>query len=185
MLKEQAADMFVFTGDLVNNSAGEFERWKHIFDGITAPLGQYSILGNHDYGDYIAWDSHDEKQQNLEALKKHHADVGRRLLLNEHIVLERGEHKLIVAGVENRGDGFSRHGDIDKALHGVDEESFVVLLSHDPTHWEKIVKDHDKHVHVTLSGHTHAMQMGFNFSWFKRSPIKYRYKKWAGHYTEK
>jgi uncharacterized protein len=116
LIKAQNADLFVFTGDLVNNSASEFDTWKSYFMGITAPLGQYSVMGNHDYGDYSARPTAEAKEADIALLHRHHADIGRHLLCNEHVILQKDEESIVLAGVENRGDGFSRHGDLDKAL---------------------------------------------------------------------
>lgn len=184
LIKSHKADIFVFTGDLVNNDAHEFTPWKEVFTGITAPLWQYSILGNHDYWDYVAWKNAHEKKDNLTLLKQHHTDIGWRLLLDEHIKIEKDWEILVIAWVENRWDSFSRYGNLEKALHGIDPAHFTLLLSHDPSHWNKQIKKHQKHVHLTLAGHTHWMQLGFDFSWFKRSPIKYRYKQRAWLYTD-
>lgn len=184
LIKKHEADIFVFTGDLVNNDAHEFTPWKDVFNGITAPLGQYSILWNHDYWDYVAWQSDQHKKDNMTLLKQHHKDLGWRLLLDEHIVIEKGWEKIILAWVENRGDSFSRYGDLNKALDGIELDKFTVLLSHDPSHWTKQIKKHTKHVHLTLAGHTHGMQLWFDFSRFKRSPIKYRYKQRAWLYSD-
>lgn len=182
IIKQQNADIFVFTGDLVNNTAHEFHQRKALFQDIIAPLGQFSILGNHDYGDYVSWPSPEEKTANIELLKQHHSDLGRRLLLNEHLVIEKDGQQLVIAGVENRGDGFAKYGDLGKTLEGVRHDLFTLLLSHDPSHRDKQIVSHDKHVHLTLSGHTHAMQMGFRIGKRRRSPIKYRYKKRSGLY---
>lgn len=182
LINKQQPDLFVFTGDLVNNHAAEFDTWKDIFAQIKAPHGQYSILGNHDYGDYAAWNTDEEKHANLEQLKQHHADIGWHLLLNEHTFIEKDGQKIKLAWVENRWHGFVQHGDLDKAIVCNNNECFTVLLSHDPTHWVEKVQHHKQHVHITLSWHTHGMQMGFDFTSFKRSPIKYRYKKWIGLY---
>lgn len=151
IIKQQNADIFVFTGDLVNNTAHEFHQWKELFKDIIAPLGQFSILGNHDYGDYVGRPSPEEKANNIELLKKHHADLGRRLLLNEHLVIEKDGQQLVIAGVENWGDGFAKYGDLGKTLEGVRHDLFTLMLSHDPSHWDKQIISHDKHVHLTLS----------------------------------
>lgn len=182
IVKEQDADLFVFTGDLVNNSAHEFRKRKPLFWQITAPYGQYSILWNHDYGDYVSWPSANAKAENLALLKQNHADIGRRLILDEHILLEKDGECIALAGVENRWDSFSRYGDLQKALSGIEPQLFTVLLSHDPSHRGKEVIQHPKYVHLTLSWHTHAMQMWFHIGKFRRSPIKYRYKRRAGLY---
>ncbi|QHS56169.1 metallophosphoesterase [Mucilaginibacter sp. 14171R-50] len=180
LAKAQKSDLFVFTGDLVNNAAWEIEQYIDRFGQIKAPYGQYSILGNHDYGDYIHWDSEQEKRANLAKLKQHHADLGYRLLLNENVVLEKGGQKLSLIGVENWGDGFIQLGDIDRAVEGVDANAFKILLSHDPSHWEKIVKQHPANVHLTLAGHTHGAQFGVEAANLRWSPVKYRYPDWAG-----
>lgn len=184
MIKKQNSDLFLFTGDLVNNLASEFEPWKKLFSTIRAPFGQFSVLGNHDYGDYVAWESVQHKAQNLENLKQHQADIGFRLLQDESIELEKDNQKIHLIGVQNWGHGFAKIGDLSKALSGLDQTGFKILLSHDPTHFEHEVKNHDTHIHLTLSGHTHGMQMGIDLPWFKWSPVKWRYKKWAGLYQE-
>lgn len=180
MIKAQKADLFVFTGDLVNNKAAEILPWIDVFSSIKAPFGQFSILGNHDYGDYIRWPDQQTKQRNLQSLKKYHAELGYKLLLDEHIILSKAGQEIILAGVENWGVGFGERGDLKKALTGVDKNAFKILLSHDPTHWETIVKRYPSKVHLTLSGHTHGMQVGLEALGIKWSPVKYRYPHWAG-----
>ena len=176
----QSADLFVFTGDLVNNKAEEIKPWIPLFNQIKAPYGQFSILGNHDYGDYIAWKSPSEKQQNLENLKKYHQEIGFKLLLDEHVYLEKGEDKIVLAGVENWGIGFGERGDLNAALNGTKPQDFKVLLSHDPSHFDAQVKKHPSKINLTLSGHTHGMQFGIELFGIKWSPVKLRYKHWAG-----
>ncbi len=180
LAKEQRSDLFVFTGDLVNNAAWEIEPYLHRFGAIKAPMGQYSILGNHDYGEYIEWASDEERENNLETLKQHHREMGYRLMLNEHIVLEKDGQKIVLLGVENWGKGFIQKGDLDKALAGVDPAAFKICFSHDPSHWEEIIKHHPANVHLTLSGHTHGAQFGVESDKFRWSPVQYRYKDWAG-----
>jgi predicted MPP superfamily phosphohydrolase len=180
LVKEQQADLFVFTGDLVNNKAEEIKPWIPLFNQIKAPFGQFSILGNHDYGDYIAWKSPLEKQQNLENLKKYHQEIGFKLLLDEHIYLEKGQDKIVLAGVENWGIGFGERGDLNAALNGTNLQDFKVLLSHDPSHFDAQVKKHPSKINLTLSGHTHGMQFGIELFGIKWSPVKLRYKHWAG-----
>jgi len=180
LIKAQKADIFVFTGDLVNNKASEIVPWIDMFSKIEAPFGQFSILGNHDYGDYVRWPDTLAKQHNLQTLKQYHAELGFKLLLDEHVALRKGDDKIILAGVENWGVGFGERGDLKKALTGVDNEAFKILLSHDPTHWETIVKKYSSKVHLTLSGHTHGMQVGLEALGIKWSPVKYRYPHWAG-----
>jgi predicted MPP superfamily phosphohydrolase len=185
MAQEQGSDLFVFTGDLVNNVATEFEPYEEMFRGITAPYGKYSILGNHDYGDYAQWDTMEDKHANMERLHRLHAGAGFRLLLNEYVEIEKDGEKIALLGVENWGKGFAQYGDLGKALQGVDPTAFKVLLSHDPTHWDEQVKKHDMPIHLTLAGHTHGMQMGVEIPGVIRwSPSQLRYKKWAGIYEE-
>lgn len=180
LAKAQKSDLFVFTGDLVNNAAWEIEQYIDRFGQLKAPYGQFSILGNHDYGDYIPWDSAEEKAANLQKLKRHHAELGYRLLLNENVEIEKGGQKISLIGVENWGKGFIQLGDLDKALRGVDKDAFKILLSHDPTHWEEKVRYNPTDIHLTLSGHTHGAQFGIETAGIKWSPIKYKYLDWAG-----
>ncbi|OYU95903.1 MAG: hypothetical protein CFE21_05680 [Bacteroidetes bacterium B1(2017)] len=184
LINEQKADLFLFTGDLVNNDAEEFEPWIDVFGKIKAPFGQFSVLGNHDYGDYRDWPSKEAKQKNHQDIIHHHAKAGFTLMRDENIKIEKDGQSISLIGVQNWGHGFIKMGDLDKALEGVDKNDFKILMSHDPTHFEHIVKNHDTHIHLTLAGHTHGMQMGVEFPWLKWSPIKYRYPKWAGLYQE-
>jgi predicted MPP superfamily phosphohydrolase len=180
LIKQQKSDLFVFTGDLVNNKASEIEPWISYFSQIKAPYGQFSILGNHDYGDYVKWDSQANKNANFQMLKQYHAALGYRLLLDEHVEIKKNGEKIILAGVENWGLGFGERGDLNKALKNVTVNDFKILLSHDPTHWEAQVKKHPMNIHLTLSGHTHGMQFGLEAFGIKWSPVKYRYAHWAG-----
>ncbi|WGQ11798.1 metallophosphoesterase [Pedobacter gandavensis] len=180
LIKAQKSDLFVFTGDLVNNKAEEIVPWMGHFSQVKAPHGQFSILGNHDYGDYIKWENETEKQTNLQSLKRHHAEMGYRLLLDEHVRIEKNGQHIILAGVENWGIGFGERGDLKKALQNVNPDDFKVLLSHDPTHWESEVKNWPSKIQLTLSGHTHGMQFGIEAFGIKWSPVKYRYAHWAG-----
>ena len=180
LIKAQNSDLFVFTGDLVNNKAEEIVPWMGHFSQVKAPYGQFSILGNHDYGDYIKWENEAEKQANLQSLKRHHAEMGYRLLLDEHVRIEKKGQHIILAGVENWGIGFGERGDLKKALQNVNPDDFKVLLSHDPTHWESEVKNWPSKIQLTLSGHTHGMQFGIEAFGIKWSPVKYRYAHWAG-----
>jgi predicted MPP superfamily phosphohydrolase len=176
----QKSDLFVFTGDLVNNAASEIEPYLNRFGSIKAPYGQFSILGNHDYGDYIEWKSPEAKAANLETLKQHHKTLGYRLLLNENVTIEKGGQKISLIGVQNWGRGFIQMGDLNKALRDVPKDAFKVLLSHDPTHWEDHVRYNSANIHLTLSGHTHGAQFGVEIPGFKWSPVKYKYLDWAG-----
>lgn len=184
MIKSLNADLIVFTGDLVNTFASEFDPWVADFKTLKAPYGQFSILGNHDYGEYTQWETEEAKQQNFEAVKAHHAKIDFKLLLDESVKIEKNGQSLRLLGVENWGVGFGKRGNLEKALHQVNALDFKILLSHDPTHWENEVKMHPQHIHLTLSGHTHGMQMGIEIPGFKWSPIQYRYPKWAGQYEE-
>ena len=180
LAREQNSDLFVFTGDLINVSAMEISPLVDRFKQINAPYGQYSILGNHDYGDYTQWSSPEEKVKNFADLKTSHSKMGYRLLLDEHVTIEKEGARIQLLGVENWGVGFKSKGDLEKALNGVDNQDFKILLSHDPSHWEKVVKDHPAKIHLTLSGHTHGMQMGVETPWIRWSPAKFRYPNWAG-----
>ncbi len=180
LVKAQTSDLFVFTGDLVNNKAEEIKPWINHFAQIKARYGQFSVLGNHDYGDYVKWPNDLVKQGNLQQLKKYHAELGYRLLLDEHIILEKDGQKIVLVGIENWGLGFGERGDLEKALKGTDTDDFKILLSHDPSHWEAQVKNHPSKINLTLAGHTHGMQFGIEAFGIKWSPVKYRYAHWAG-----
>jgi len=155
------------------------------FGELKAPYGQFSILGNHDYGDYIQWDSEAEKAANLVKLKEHHKTLGYRLLLDENVEIKKDGQKLSLIGVQNWGRGFIQVGDLDKALQGADPSTFKILLSHDPTHWEDKVRYHPTNIHLTLAGHTHGAQFGVETSGLRWSPVQYRYLDWAGLVNEK
>lgn len=186
LINEQHCDTVMFTGDLVNNSAEEMEPWKEVFSSITAKDGVFSVLGNHDYGDYIHWNTREEKKANLEQLKSVHKEMGWNLLLNEHRFIEKNGQRIAIVGVENWGaGGFKKNGDLDLAGEGLSVEEFKILLSHDPSYWKEKVKIEEKKYHLTLSGHTHGMQFGIEIpGWFKWSPVQYRYENWAGIYEE-
>ncbi len=186
LINKQASDVILFTGDMVNNIALEMAPWKDLFSTLNAKDGKYSILGNHDYGDYVRWDTPELKAQNLEALKDMQKEMGFDLLLNESRYLRKGKDRLALVGVENWGrGGFKKAGDLRKAVSGIDKDDFKILMSHDPSHWEDVVIPDDYHYHLTLSGHTHGMQFGIEIpGWVKWSPVKWRYKYWAGIYEE-
>jgi predicted MPP superfamily phosphohydrolase len=183
---DERPDLVVFTGDLVNNLASEMEPYRSLFAEIRAPLGVYSILGNHDYGDYVAWDSPREKQENLERLKQVHRELGWRLLLNEHVVLERGGDRIAILGVENWSSKarFPKYGDLSKAYDGSGPFPFKILLSHDPSHWKGEVLPQYPDIALVLSGHTHGMQFGVEIPGLKWSPVQYVYREWAGLYED-
>lgn len=184
-MEELKSDVLVFTGDLVNVFASEFDEWVEEFSKINAAYGKYSILGNHDYGHYHKWDNEKDLENNFERLLDHHAKAGFKLLRDDAIKIEKDKQYIQILGVENWGMGFGKRGDLDKSLRDVDPSSFKILLSHDPSHWEYIVRDHATPIHLTLSGHTHGMQMGIEIPGFKWSPVQYRYPKWADLYMEK
>lgn len=186
LINEQQSDIIVFTGDMVNNKSDEMKPWLETFSRLTASDGKFSVLGNHDYGDYVSWSTQTEKHNNLLTLMQMQKEMGFDLLLNEHRYLNRGGHRLALVGVENWGvGGFKKAGDFNKAISGISADDFTILLSHDPSHWEHEIMSHQKHVHLTMSGHTHGMQFGIEIpGWIKWSPVKWRYKYWAGIYKE-
>ncbi|MEP2056179.1 metallophosphoesterase [Maribacter litoralis] len=186
LINKQKSDVLLFTGDMVNNMTSEMEPWADLFSTLHAKDGKFSVLGNHDYGDYIPWETEELKHQNLEDLKKLQKDMGFDLLLNEHRYLQKGDDKIALVGVENWGKGgFKKAGDLKKASAQIQENDFKILMSHDPSHWEmEVIKD-AYHYHLTLSGHTHGMQFGIEIpGWVKWSPVKWRYPYWAGIYKE-
>jgi len=179
-------DVILFTGDLVNTHADEAEQWIEAFSRLHAPLGKFSIMGNHDYADYGPFEE-SEREVSRKRIKEIHQEMGFRLLLNEHHHFEREGERIALIGVENWGKGFRRSGDLSAALKGSDAESLCsVLMSHDPTHWEEQVMDGQAPIELTLSGHTHGMQFGIEIPWLgiKWSPSQWRYKRWAGLYKE-
>lgn len=185
LINQQEADVVLFTGDLVNNDSREIIPFIEDFKTLKAPYGVYSVLGNHDYGDYKKWDSVQAKQENMELLYQYQKEMGFQLLNNENSILTKGENVIGIYGVENWGNlPFPQKGDLDKALSGSEDVDFKVLLSHDPTHWDKKVVSHPVHFDLTLSGHTHGMQFGVDIPGFKWSPIKYIYPQWAGLYAK-
>lgn len=186
-IMNEKPDLIVFTGDLVNDRAAEIVPYLKIFNQLKAPMGVYSILGNHDYGDYVSWLTEESKKENLEMLKQHHADLGWRLLVNEHVLLERNKQQIALIGIENWGArGFAKYGDLKKAVAGLEngDVRMKILLSHDPSHWEAEVRKDYRDIALTLSGHTHGMQFGIDIPGFKWSPVQYVYKQWAGLYQE-
>jgi predicted MPP superfamily phosphohydrolase len=183
LVNAQQADVVLFTGDLVNNRADEIHPWIKTFQQIKAKQGVFSVLGNHDYGDYMRWETEEAKKENLESLFKAQKEMGWDLLLNESRFIEKEGQRLALVGVENWGSGFKQVGDLEKALEQVKADDFKILLSHDPSHWEAQVLPHPFNIHLTLSGHTHGMQFGIEIpGWIKWSPVKWRYKQWAGIY---
>lgn len=184
LINEQDFDLCLFTGDIVNTKADEFLPWIETFKGIKQPaLGKYSVLGNHDYGEYVEWDSNEAKLANFEAIKGLHQQIDFRLLNNEHTLITKGKDSIALVGVENWGKKFKKAGDLHKASEGLSADQFKILMSHDPSHWEYEVKDNSTNFQLTLSGHTHGFQFGIEIPGFiKWSPVKYVYKQWAGLY---
>ena len=185
MINDQHSDLLLFTGDIVNNKASEMDNWIDMFGTLKAPYGKYAVLGNHDYAEYIRGISKEEKEVQFEEIKNIHPKIGFDLLCNEHRYIEKDGQKIALVGVENWGKSFKQAGDLSKASDGVSKDDFKILMSHDPSHWEAEVKQDDLNYHLTLSGHTHGLQMGIEIpGWFKWSPSKYVYKQWAGLYEE-
>lgn len=186
LVNRQKSDVIFFTGDMVNNKTEEMLPWASLFSSLSAPDGKFSVLGNHDYGDYIEWESEEAKEANLASLITLQREMGFEMLLNENRYLERAGDRLALIGVENWGrGGFKKAGDLGMATKGVKQEDFKILLSHDPSHWEDVVLNDPVHYHLTLSGHTHGMQFGIEIPGLvKWSPVKWRYKYWAGIYEE-
>ncbi|MCG2431013.1 metallophosphoesterase [Aequorivita xiaoshiensis] len=183
IINELEADIIFFTGDLVNNYAWELNGWDDVLKKLSAKTGKYAILGNHDYGDYSKWKSPEAKTENFKEIKSFYDKIDFKLLLNESVILKKHNQEIAISGVENWGlPPFRQDGDLLKALNNVEDIPYKILLSHDPTHWdEEVIKYTD--VALTLSGHTHGMQAGINIMGKQWSPIKYKYKRWAGLYT--
>lgn len=183
ILKEKP-DMILFTGDLVNDRASEMKEYMDVFSQLKAPMGVYSTLGNHDYGDYVQWESVEAKRENLEQLKQVHKNMGWRLLMNEHVVLEKGNDQIALLGIENWGakGNFAKYGKMEHAYPGAEKYPFKILMSHDPSHWDAEVRTKYGDIDLTLAGHTHGMQFGLELPGFKWSPVQYMYKQWAGLY---
>lgn len=179
-------DLILFTGDLVNNESGEMQDYMDVFNKLKAPMGVYSILGNHDYGDYKHWPSEEAKKENLEWLKQIQAQLGWRLLLDENVILERNNEQIALIGVQNWSalKRFPKYGNLEKAYRGSEHPPFKILMSHDPTHWDAEVRPKYGDIDLMLAGHTHGMQFGVEIPGFKWSPVEYVYKEWAGLYEE-
>ena len=183
LINEQNPDLVLFTGDMVNNYADELKPFINLFKSINAKDGKFSVLGNHDYGGYGAWKSLEEKEQNVPQLIQYQKEAGFKMLRNENISIEKNGEKIYILGVENWGvPPFPQFGDLDKALIGVPENAVKILMSHDPTHFDEVVKHHKTNVQLTLSGHTHGMQFGLDLKNFKWSPVKFKYPKWVDLY---
>jgi predicted MPP superfamily phosphohydrolase len=175
-------DLLLFTGDMVNNFSSEMTGWTSLFSRMKAPLGKFAILGNHDYGDYSKWPSEEAKKANFDSIIRQEEEMGFKMLRNENVVIERNNEQIYLSGVENWGlPPFKQYGDLGKAMTGIPEDAFVVLLSHNPDHWVKQVHEKTK-IPLTLSGHTHGFQFGLEIGNFKISPVQLMYKYWAGLY---
>ena len=184
MFLNEKPDVIFFTGDLVNNESSEVKEYMDVFDKLRAPLGVFSITGNHDYGDYKSWNTKEEKKQNFADLVQAHKNLGFDLLLNENRFLEQGGEKLAIIGVENWGTKFSKHGELDKAYQGTQEAAVKILLSHDPTHWDAQVRPNYADIDLMLAGHTHGTQFGINIGNYTWTPVQHVYKQWGGLYQE-
>jgi predicted MPP superfamily phosphohydrolase len=184
LINEQKSDIILFTGDIVNTHAKEMHPWIETFKRIeTPPMGKYSVLGNHDYGEYVTWPTNEAKDANFAAIKDLHRQIDFKLMLNEHIKFERGGQEIALIGLENWGHNFKKAGDLPKASKGLTANDFKILMSHDPSHWEYEVKNNDNNYQLTLSGHTHGLQFGIEIPGIiKWSPVQYVYKQWAGLY---
>lgn len=178
LINEQNSDMILFTGDIVNTHASEMVPWINTLNRIKKhKYGKYSVLGNHDYGEYVSWPTPADKDNNFQAIKNLYGQIDFKLLLNEHTVIEKGDQKIALVGVENWGHNFKKAGDLNKASNGLTSNDFKILMSHDPSHWDYEVQHHDKNFHLTLSGHTHGMQFGIEIpGYFKWSLAQYVYK---------
>lgn len=185
LINAQKPDVIFFTGDIVNNLAIELDGWENILSKLNARYGVFSILGNHDYGDYFPWKNKEDKKENLEDLKNRHKKMGFKLLLNNAEIIEKSGEKIAVLGVENWGKRpFPQYGKLDKALERAGDTEFKILLSHDPTHFDEQVAGKTD-IALTLSGHTHGMQFALNFGGIKWSPVSWKYPKWRGLYQNK
>ena len=182
LVNEQNPDIILFTGDLVNNFSEELNGWIPILSNLRAKYGKFSILGNHDYGDYFEWNNQAEKDENLQRIIKAHSEIGFRLLLNESETIELNNSKIAIIGIENWGlPPFPQYGNLKQAMDGTYNYPFKILLSHDPSHWDAEVIN-KTNIDLTLSGHTHGMQFGIDIGNFKWSPVQYKYPRWNGLY---
>jgi predicted MPP superfamily phosphohydrolase len=186
LVNEQNSDMILFTGDIVNTDAKEMHPWIETFKRIKKhKYGKYSVLGNHDYGEYVTWSSEAAKEENFQNIKNLYGQIDFKLMLNEHTFIEKGSDKIALVGVENWGRHFKKAGDLHKASEGLSKEDFKIVMSHDPSHWDAEINNHPKDFHLTLSGHTHGLQFGIEIpGFFKWSPAQYVYDQWAGLYEK-
>lgn len=187
LIVKQNADLILFTGDLVNDRADEMTGYMDVFNRVKAPMGVFSSLGNHDYGDYVSWPSPQAKTENLERLKEVHGNLGWRLLMNEHVLLAKDGEEIALLGIENWGakGRFPKYGKMHEAYPGTEHIPFKILLSHDPSHWDAEIKISYPDIDLMLAGHTHGMQFGLENPYFKWSPVQWMYKQWAGLYEDR
>jgi len=186
LVNEQNSDMILFTGDIVNTDAKEMYPWIESFNRIKKhPYGKYSVLGNHDYGEYVTWPTEAAKEKNFKNIKNLYGQIDFKLMLNENAYIEKDGDKIALVGVENWGVKFKKAGDLHKASEGLSKEDFKIVMSHDPSHWDAEINKHAKDFHLTLSGHTHGLQFGIEIpGYFKWSPAQYVYDQWAGLYEK-
>ena len=183
LINEQNPDLVLFTGDMINNYADEFVPFINLFSQIKSRDGKFSVLGNHDYGEYGVWKTVDDRKNNIPRLIENQKKAGFEMLRNEHRVIEKNGEKLYILGVENWGIApFPQFGDLDKASRDVPADAVKILMSHDPSHFDAIVQKHPKNIQLTLSGHTHGMQFGIELKNYRWSPVQFKYKKWADLY---
>ncbi len=186
MALNEKPDVIVFTGDLVNEQTSEAKDYIPVFRKLQAPLGVYSVLGNHDYGDYRNWAGKEAKEQNFADMLKAHKALGWDLLLDENRALTVDGESIGLIGIQNWGGGrFAKYGDLTKAVQRSDDYPVKILLSHDPSHWDLQVKPEQPSIDLMLAGHTHGMQFGVEIPGFRWSPAQYNYKHWAGLYEDK
>ena len=184
IINSQNPDLILFTGDLVNNSYTEVLPYKKSLQKLKSKYGNFSVLGNHDYGDYIGLKRNSEQwKSNFKNLINLQKECGFNLLMNESIEIKSRGYSFNLVGVENWGAGnFNKDGDIDKAIENINLKIPTILMSHDPSHWREIILEYKYPIDLQLSGHTHGMQFGIEIPNFKWSPAKYRYREWAGLY---
>lgn len=185
MLMKEKPDLVFFTGDLVNNQAIEMKDYVNVFDKVRAPLGVFSVTGNHDYGDYHNWPSQEVKRRNFRDLMETHKEMGYRLLMNENHTVREGGDQLAIIGNENWGGrGFAKYGKLPEAYKGSEDAAVKLLLSHDPSHWDLQVRPEYPEIDIMFAGHTHGFQFGVEIGDIKWSPSQYAYKQWSGLYKE-
>lgn len=185
LINAQKPDIVMFTGDLVNNESDEAVPYLDVFKKVSAPMGVFSTMGNHDYGDYKGWASPGEKQNDIKKLHEMHRYMGWDILLNENRRIKVNGEEIGLLGVENWGAGrFSKYGDLAKTHKGLEDIPYKILMSHDPSHWDAQVRTEYPDVDLMLAGHTHGMQLGIEIGDFRWSPSQYIYKQWADLYQE-